>query len=718
MMPNKSSLLEVAAYIRRGWFPVPIPPRKKVPKLKNWQNLRLAENDIRAHFGRGENVGLLLGQASGGLIDIDLDATQALVVADTFLPMTARIHGRQTRRKSHHWYRCPDLHQPKKYTDVDGTSLIEIRTDGQQTLVPPSLHPSGELLRWECEGEPAIVDAKDLCFDIAQLAAVALLARHWPAHGSRHEASLALYGFLLGSNFIPEDVARFGSAVARAAGDEEWTSRSADAATTIRRLAIGKSVTGRSRLAELTGIRVVDLVSTWLGINSSGKTSLSSGLGHTDLSNAQRFVLAHGEDLRFSYAQGKWLTYDGRRWTEDDTGEVPRRAKETVKAILPEAAAQTDDQKRKKLVAWQTQSESENRLKALVSLAQSENGVPIRINDLDSDPQLFNCQNGTLDLRTGRLRGHRRQDMITKISLVGYDEDALCPEWLRFLDRIMGGNKKLLDYLRRIAGYSLTGDVTEQLLFLLYGTGANGKSTFLETLRYIWGGYAMSAGFSSFVASRTTHVRNDLARLVGARLVTAAESQFNQYLAEPVIKQITGGDTITARYLYSEYFEFRPQFKLFLATNHKPKIRGNDFAIWRRVHLIPFTVAIPADHQDRELSEKLRHEASGILRWAVQGLADWRVYGISPPTAVTQATSEYRSEEDVLQHFLDERCILECSAEAYASDLYSAYWTWCAGAGEAAMCKRDFGLALEEHGFQKTRNAASRKWNGLRLSGK
>ncbi|HMI50693.1 MAG TPA: bifunctional DNA primase/polymerase, partial [Candidatus Saccharimonadales bacterium] len=350
-MADKSSLLEVAMYVRLGWSPIPIPRRMKAPNLKGWPNFRVTENDALAYFGHGENVGLLLGQASGGLIDVDLDASQTLVVADSFLPVTARIHGRKTKPRSHRWYMCPELRQSKRYIDTDGACLVEIRADGLQTLVPPSLHPNGELLRWEAEGKPATVDAKDLSLGVTQLAAATLLARHWPARGSRHEASLALHGFLLGTDLIPEVVTRLVSAVARAAGDEEWATRSADAATTIQRLARGKSVTGRRHLGELIGIEVVDLFSTWLGIDSSGSTTDSQELGRTDLSNARRFVLNHGADVRFCYARRTWLTYDGRCWVEDDTGEVPRRAKETVKGILSEAAAQTDDEKRRKLVA-------------------------------------------------------------------------------------------------------------------------------------------------------------------------------------------------------------------------------------------------------------------------------------------------------------------------------------------------------------------------------
>src|ERR1019366_2659312 len=210
--------------------------------------------------------------------------------------------------------------------------------------------------------------------------------------------------------------------------------------------------------------------------------------------------------------------------------------------------------------------------------------------------------------------------------------------------------------------------------------------------------------------------RNDLARLAGARLVTAAESEANRRLAEEVIKQITGGDMIAARYLYSEHFEFRPQFKLFLATNHKPRIRGTDVAIWRRIHLVPFTVTIPDDEQDKTLPAKLSSEAPGLICWAMNGLVAWQRSGLAAPNLVKNATCDYRTEQDVLRHFLDERCTPDPSAETPTSELYAAYKAWCEAGGESPLCKRDFGLALQERGFQKARSGDSRKWVGVRLS--
>jgi putative DNA primase/helicase len=543
-----------------------------------------------------------------------------------------------------------------------------------------------------------------------------LLARHWPAHGSRHEAALALHGLLLRFGWTEEGAEHFVEAVAVAAGDEEWRARAANARTTAKRRTEDRSTTGRPRLEAIFGKQVVGRISLWLGLTQKNTIFEMNHLSFTDVGNARRFALAHGNDVRFCHRWKKWLTWDSLRWVTDDAGGIQQRAKQTAIAMLLEAANEPNDERRNKLLAWQKQSEFEHRIRALITLAQSEEGLPVRVEELDRHPMLLNCENGTIDLESGEFREHRRQDMITKLAPVIYDANAKCPQWLAFLNRIMDGNKELTGFLQRAAGYSLTGDTREHALFLFYGTGANGKTSYLEVLRHVLGDYVMSAEFSSFIVTRGANVRNDLARLAGTRMVTAVESEANRRLAEEVIKQVTGGDTITARYLYSEHFEFRPQFKLFLATNHKPRIRGTDGAIWRRIHLIPFTITIPIDEQDKTLPERLRGEASGILQWALEGLADWRRVGLAPPSQVREATRGYRFEQDVLQHFLDERCVPDAGAQISATELYEAYKAWCEAAGESPLCKRDFGLALEERGFRKARSASSRKWVGVRLS--
>ena len=710
-------IVAARATLQEGHWPLPIPRRQKAPRLKGWQDLRLLQSDLASYFEKESNIGVLLGKPSGGLVDVDLDATEVLSIADSFLPLTNRIHGRPSKPQSHRWYVCDPPPLPMKFSDTDGQCLVELRSTGQQAVIPPSIHPSGEEVYWEQRGDAAIVQGPQLLWSVAHLAAASILVRHWPNRGSRHETALALHGLLLRSEWSTEEAERFVGVVASAAGDEQWRSRAADGRSTAKRLAAGETATGKPRLVEIFGKEIVERLSVWLGLTQKhGAVVEQMNLGLTDLGNAKRFALTYRRDVRFSRRRRKWLMWNGQRWVWDDTGTVQEDAKQTAIAILSEAREERDDEKRKKLIAWQKQSEFEHSIRAMITLAQSEDGIPVRIEELDCDPMLFNLQNGTMNLTTEEFSEHRREDLITKIAPISYDLTAACPQWLAFLSRIMNGNNELIAFLQRVVGYSLTGDTSEHALFLLYGNGANGKTTFLEVLRHVFGDYVMTADFGSFVVSRGSSVRNDLARLAGARLVTAVESEANRRLAEEVIKQITGGDTITARYLYSEHFEFRPQFKLFLATNHKPRIRGTDVAIWRRTHLIPFAVTIPNEEQDKELPMKLRAEGPGILRWALEGLTGWRRSGLSAPAEVTDATRDYRTEQDVVQHFIDERCISDPGALTPASELYTAYKKWCEAGGESPSCKRDFGLALHGRGFQKIRSGTSRRWAGVRVS--
>jgi P4 family phage/plasmid primase-like protien len=322
-------------------------------------------------------------------------------------------------------------------------------------------------------------------------------------------------------------------------------------------------------------------------LEETRERSCESSSALTDLGNAERLIAWHGFDLRYVSAWDRWLVWDGRRWRTDDTGEVQRRAKRTVRAMYAMAAESASDQERRGIAAWAMRSEAEARIRAMVSLARTESGVQVLPSDLDINPWLFNVENGTVDLRTGELRPHRRRDLITKLTPVRFGRDTECPTWLSFLDQILGGDRDLVTFLQRVVGYSLTGSTAEQILLLLYGTGANGKSTFLNVLKEVLGEYAAQIDFASLLVQRQDSVRNDLARLAGARMVTGIEAEEGRRFSEVVVKQLTGGDPITARFLFREHFEFTPQFTLWLAANHKPTVRGTDYAIWRRMRLIP-----------------------------------------------------------------------------------------------------------------------------------
>ena len=416
----------------------------------------------------------------------------------------------------------------------------------------------------------------------------------------------------------------------------------------------------------------------------------------TDLGNARRLVEACAADLRYCPQWRCWLVWDGRHWVPDKTLRVMRRAKAVVRQMYADAAATKNATKRRGLVEHAHKSESEARLRAMVTLAQSEPGIPVMVEELDRDRWLLNVLNGTIDLRTAKLRRHRRQDLITKLAPVAYDPTATCPRWEAFLDRIFAGDQKLIGFVRRAAGYSLSGTASERVILLLFGTGKNGKTTLLETLRAAFGDYATATPVETLLVKRTGGIPNDLARLKGARLVTASEAEKGARLAEALVKQVTGRDTIAARFLYAEFFDFRPTFTLWLATNHKPVIRGTDPAIWDRIRLIPFTVRIPEDEQDKQLLEKLRTELPGILRWLVEGCLAWQHDGLGVPPAVEDATAAYQAEMHPLTGFIEECCVIAATAWAKFGDLWKAYILWAQDAGEVALSKVDFGDRLTD----------------------
>jgi putative DNA primase/helicase len=400
----------------------------------------------------------------------------------------------------------------------------------------------------------------------------------------------------------------------------------------------------------------------------------------------------------------------------DEAEEIKELAKKTVRWIYDEARHHEDDNKRQALARHAVNSESSRRISAMIILAQSDSRVSIRPDEFDKDIFLLNCANGVLDLRTGQLGPHRKEDYLTKMVQVEFNEKAAYPQWLAFLDKIMNGNADLIGFLQRATGYSLTGDNSEQCLFILFGSGANGKSTFLRTVGFLTGDYGQQTATETLLVKQKGAIPNDIARLKGARFITASEAEAEQRLAESLIKQMTGNDIISARFLHQEWFDFEPTYKIFLGTNHKPVIKGTDYAIWRRIRLIPFEVTIPEQERDRMLLNKLKKELPGILAWAVKGCLDWQKHGLGLPPEVEKATAEYRNEMDIVCDFLTECCEKGHAYKVLTKDLYKAYKDWCEINGDSLLSKKAFGIALSDKGFTPNRlSKGLRGWEGLKL---
>ena len=407
------------------------------------------------------------------------------------------------------------------------------------------------------------------------------------------------------------------------------------------------------------------------------------------------------------------MVWDDTHWQVDTGALLYTKHLEMVRNIYAELYKTADYRDRQDIEKYAIQSESMRRREASVRAAQYIPFLNATVDDLDKDPWLLNVENGTVDLKTGELLPHRKEDMITKLAKVRYDKDADCPMWKQFVREIMDYKADLIAFLQTAAGWSVSGDTSEQSMFILYGTGANGKSTFLNVIQNILGDYVLSTWAETFMKRNNDTATNDIARLRGARFVTTSETEQGKRLSEHLIKQVTGNDALIARFLYGEYFNFVPTFKIFMASNHKPVIRGTDHGIWRRIKLIPFTTRITEDKRDRYLEQKLLTEKSGILNWLIEGAIRWKQEGLNVPAVITNATDEYRGEMDVIGNFLKECCVQRPGAAIRARELFQVYQDWCDENNEMATSERMFGIRLKELGMVQKRTSEARFWQDL-----
>jgi P4 family phage/plasmid primase-like protien len=450
-------------------------------------------------------------------------------------------------------------------------------------------------------------------------------------------------------------------------------------------------------------------------VNQEAIDSLLATYPRTDTGNAERLVARFGHDLRFCHPWKKWLTWDGSRWKVDDTAAIDRMVKKTTRAMFREASYLTDPDDAEAHVKHKSACETRNRREAMRALASSEEGIPILPIQLDANRWLLNVQNGTIDLRTGELRSHRREDLITAQSPISYDRSMPCPLWIKTLDRIMSKNTLMIGFLQRLFGLCLTGDVSEQVLPILYGSGANGKTTILNVMLEMLGpDYAIIAPPGLLMVKRGETHPTERAILFGKRLVVDMESAEGARLNEQFVKQMTGGDMITTRRMREDFWSFWPTHKALLCTNHRPQIQETKDAIWRRIKLTPFKVRIPDAEQDKTLPRRLQAEYPGILAWCVQGCLDWQREGSGEPTEVKDATKGYRNEQDVLGAFLDENTKEDKNSKVRCSDLYARYKRWAEDAKERIITLTAFGLAMNERGFE-TQKSSSKWYLGVAL---
>lgn len=639
-------------YAKRGWRVFPLHGKKPYEK-GGFHAATTDQKQIRKWWRKwpDANIGIACDSQHGPIvIDIDgpsgEDLLDELGVEETREASTGKPHKR-------HLYYAPTLDntrikrhiRPFKGKGPKGKIELDILGDGGYVVAPPSVHPdTGRKYKWVFKTSLAVFP--DELLEMLKKAKKFTAAEPLPrkiGEGERDNLLTSLAGTMRRRGASASAIL----AALREENDTRVDPPLPDA--DLRRIA--KSISKKDP-----------------AINKEHLT---------DLGNARRFIILNEDKVRSVMSDRRpWLLWDGQRWTKDATGEVERMAKQVVRRIYYEASEIRDEEERDAILRHASHSESAPRIRAMLELAATEPELSTTTQMLDSNPWLFNVQNGTVDLRTGKLKPHDKNDLITKLAPVEFDPEAKAPLWEKFLSDVMQEDEELIEFLQRAVGYALTGDTREQCLFFCYGRGSNGKSTLLETLRHLFGEYSRQSDFSTFLSSRGEGPRNDLARLHGARLVTASEADAERGFDARIIKLLTGDDTIVARKLYEELTEFKPQHKMFLAANHKPIVKEQTEGFWRKIRLIPFLAVFTKENRDKRIAKKLIKELPGILNWAIAGCLKWKKDGLMIPKAVDRATRSYRDENDILGEFLSGQCKLEEDGWTSSTELYRSFADW------------------------------------------
>lgn len=483
---------------------------------------------------------------------------------------------------------------------------------------------------------------------------------------------------------------------------EKYDALASDDIVFLAGLAPGDYDRRRKEVALRLGIRVATLD---MEVNTT-RRALSSGADFPTFSDdelALRFSDKFELHLRFTAKFGCWNEWAGSHWKPDETLKVFSLARK----VCREAADEAHPEAVLRITAAATVS-------AVERLARSDRKHASTVEQWDVNPWIMATPGGTINLKTGNLHPAKPEDHCTKITAV--TPSGECPMWRKFLDKVTNKDTELQAFLQRVIGYCLTGNTSEHALFFCYGTGGNGKGVFLNTISAILADYGSVASMDTFTASHSDRHPTDLAMLRGARMVAAQETEEGRPWAESRVKAMTGGDPITARFMRQDFFTYQPQFKLVIAGNHKPSLRNVDAAIRRRFHLIPFTVTIPEKERDPDLSEKLKAEWPGILKWAIDGCLAWQESGLSAPKTVTQATDEYLSGEDNLAIWVTERCKTDSKAyECESSKLFKDYSSWMLSAGEKPVSQKSFTQAMEGKGYYRISGKRHATFAGIRL---
>jgi putative DNA primase/helicase len=692
----------VSEYVSLGFAPIPVQFKSKEPINKRWTELRISHNEVEKYFnGHPLNIGILTGEPSHGLVDVDIDTANALRFAPRFLPKTDCVFGHESNPGSHWVYRVPDAETYKQFNSNE--MIVEVRGNKRYTVFPGSVHPSGELIEFEDRSNfgPSSSTWNELVWAATNIAISKELFEAWKP-GQRHGMALGTAAKLARVGWSQENARYLIEAIALEANDEELADRLLAVDTTFESYAQGRPITGEERFIELLGREKAKNIQKWALPQSSSLRGIPSRSHENGGS-----IWSFSNDLASDAGAADAFTAnfkDDLVWCGDD--EWYLRKKEIFEPARFEIVQGLAKEFLQGQVGGINQAPlmlspfkaclGRTRINASVELSKAR--LFLEPAQLDANRDLAGCLDGGV-LRLGPENSNTDSVFVTKKLGANPQEGANCPDWTKFLDQVFEGDCELISFLQRAVGYSLTGHVSEQCLFILVGTGANGKSTFLKVLQCLLGDYAGTVPMQTLMQQRHGTQTNDLAHLVGKRLVVASEGEPGQRLAESKNKLMTGGDRIACRALYQDFFEFDPQFKLWLATNDLPEITGTTEAIWRRIRVIEFPVTISPAKQDKGLADRLIAELPGILRWALHGLSEWRKAGLAPPESVLQSTKSYRHDNDTVGQWIESACICEPARRASMKQLYETYKVWCEHSSLDALPNAAFGKELTRRGF-------------------
>ena len=714
----------ISEFTREGLCVIPVRLQSKQPIPKKWQQRTAEDNDLD-EFSPELNVGVVLGESSGNVVDIDLDSETARKVAPYFLPETGWVFGRKSAPRSHWIYRVGGEAGGGCKVDVSG-KFAEYRADRQMTVFPPSIHPSGEQIKFEILKDFGRSSREELLDALDWMAAVAVVAPVY-RRGKRNETILAICGTLLALGKTENEVLRFVDALCELTSDEEKDKRLEAVRSTNQRRKNDEGFTQKSHLVDLIGEQATNDLCRHLGVRSQdtqARSNAATGAGVlcaddlNDTGVSKQFADYSKDRLLFVKQTACFHVYKDGIWELDlhelDTArELDRFIEHRVNWLRSNPQEVPHDQcasQVKFLLRYRNRTNARNALK------QARSFLCVPFSKLDQGDGLVAVRNGVLDLKDGTLLPFSPQHFVTKRLDVTYDPNADCPAFKKLLSDAFQNDDDLISYVKGILGYCLTGDTIRQEVYVFYGSGANGKSTLVNAITHVLGPYSGTLMSETIFEGMGGQHTCDLASMHGKRLAVVHEAESKFRLNAPRIKQLTGGDTIKVKALYRDPIEMLPKFKIVILCNKRPNLDSYDSALKRRVKLVPFEFVVPYKDRNPRLGEKLSAEASGILNFMIEGARMHFRGEIREPRAVEIATQDYFSDHDSIKSFLQDATIRASSATVSKRELHDAYCQYCNDECLSSVSKRDFGKILIKIGFQDTRGATERRWKGLRLS--